>query len=216
MLISRRMAEKGLAKAKKAAKKAWHFIWESNSPLSWAVNIILAFVIIKFMVYPGLGFALGTTHPVVAVISGSMEHNSGFDDWWEAESCCTSSGCDEKSSQEELYIPYLITKMEFREFGFRNGFNKGDIMVLKSPKNIEVGDVIVFNVAQRADPIIHRVVEIKDGKYFTKGDNNCGSAEFEKGIMPEKVLGKAFFRLPFLGWIKIGFVGLLRIAGIGA
>ena len=55
-------------------KKAWHFIWEDDSVLSWLVNIILAFVLIKFIVYPGLGFILQTTHPVVAVVSESMEH----------------------------------------------------------------------------------------------------------------------------------------------
>ena len=66
--------------AKDIWKKVWHFIWEEDSVASWVVNIILAFVLIKFIVYPGLGFALGTTHPVVAVVSPSMEHNGvGFD-----------------------------------------------------------------------------------------------------------------------------------------
>ena len=68
---------------RKALKKVWHFIWEDNSIWSWIANIALAFVLIKFVVYPGLGFLLNTTHPVVAVVSESMEHNSDFDSWWE-------------------------------------------------------------------------------------------------------------------------------------
>ena len=52
--------------------KIWYFVWEEDSVLSWAVNIVLAFFLIKYLVYPGLGLALGTTHPVVAVVSGSM------------------------------------------------------------------------------------------------------------------------------------------------
>ena len=61
---------------KKIWKKTWWFIWESDSIWSWIVNIILAFVIIKFLVYPGLGFVMQTSHPIVAVVSGSMEHKT--------------------------------------------------------------------------------------------------------------------------------------------
>jgi len=70
-------------KYKKFLKKFWHFIWEEDSLASWIVNVILAFILIKFIVYPGLGFLLSTTHPVVAVVSGSMEHNANFDIWWD-------------------------------------------------------------------------------------------------------------------------------------
>ena len=55
-------------------RKVWKFIWEDDSALSWIVNVILAFVIVKFLIYPGLGLVLHTTHPVVAVVSGSMDH----------------------------------------------------------------------------------------------------------------------------------------------
>ncbi len=127
----------GKKQIKKSLKKVWWFIWESNSPWSWIVNILLAFIIIKFIVYPGMGFMLGTTHPVVAVISGSMEHEGTFDEWWDGKSCCTNFECTEKISQEELYIPYLITKTQFEEFRFKNGFNKGDMMVLSSAKEID-------------------------------------------------------------------------------
>ena len=60
---------------KEMLKKIWRFVWENDSPLSWALNILIAFLLVKFIVYPGLGFILGTTHPVVAVVSGSMSHN---------------------------------------------------------------------------------------------------------------------------------------------
>ena len=71
-------------KTKKLLKKTWHFIWEEDSIWSWIVNVILAFILIKFIVYPGLGLLLSTSHPVVAVVSESMEHNEmKFDDWWD-------------------------------------------------------------------------------------------------------------------------------------
>ena len=60
---------------------------------------------------------------------------------------------------DKWYTLNGISKDEFAEFPFKNGFNKGDIIVLKGkkPEYIEVGDVIVFWSAKR-DPIIHRVV----------------------------------------------------------
>ena len=72
-----------MKKLRRTLKKLWHFIWEDNSIWSWIANIVIAFVLIKFIVYPGLGFAFSTSHPVVAVVSESMEHDSGFDEWWE-------------------------------------------------------------------------------------------------------------------------------------
>src|SRR3989338_418222 len=71
---------------KKFLKKLWYFIWEDDGILSWIANIALSFILIKFVVYPGLGLLLTTSHPVVAVVSESMEHNNGFDGWWEKSS----------------------------------------------------------------------------------------------------------------------------------
>ena len=61
---------------KQFLKKTWHFIWDDDSIWSWIINVILAFVIIKFLVYPGLGFIMQTSYPIVAVVSGSMEHKT--------------------------------------------------------------------------------------------------------------------------------------------
>lgn len=195
-------------------KKVWFFIWEEDSAISWIVNIILAFVIIKFLVYPGLGFVLGTPAPVVAVVSGSMEHQHNFDGFWSDESCCETN-CRNKVVQSTYYDKLNISKTQFRSFPFVNGFNKGDIMFLYSPKNVDIGDVIVYQAAHRSDPIIHRVVKkIEDQGtifYTTKGDNNCGVAPFEEKIPKEAVIGKAIFKIPFFGWVKIWFVDLVNL-----
>ena len=184
-------------------KKAWHFIWEDDSIWSWIVNIILAFVLIKFVVYPGLGFLLSTSHPIVAVVSSSMEHDQNLDGWW--------------INNQEWYLSKDINKQDFIDFPFTNGFNRGDIMILygKEPKDIKIGDVIVFT-SNRPDPIIHRVVEKRDGYYFqTKGDNNEDSIRTqqldETDISEERVIGTAVFRVPFLGYIKIWFVELIQL-----
>lgn len=183
-----------LEKPKSAWRKVWYFIWEDNSVWSWIVNIILAFLIIKFLVYPLLGFALGTSYPIVAVVSGSMEHDGGFEDWW-------TDACNGKK-QSDIYAQYNITKEQFKEFKFPNGFNKGDIMVLGSAENAKLGDVVVFGVQGMSDPIIHRTVR-DEMTLTTKGDHNCVSASFEQEIPEEALIGKAVLRIPLLGWIKI-------------
>lgn len=189
-------------------KRFWRFIWHDDSIWSWIANALIAFVLIKFLVYPGLGFLLGTTHPIVAVVSGSMEHDGSFEDWW--------------SVHEDYYTDLNITKEQFSEFPFHNGFNTGDIMVLygKKPTDIELGDVIVY-WGRKPEPIIHRVVDIdKDGglDFQTKGDHNLRSDVSEIDIEERYLVGYskyekgsvAVIRIPFLGYIKIAFVSLVN------
>jgi len=68
----------------------------------------------------------------------------------------------------------------------------------------------LFQTNKRPEPIIHRVIETKQSpgetSFKTKGDNNCGSADFEQNIPDNTVIGKTLFKVPLLGWIKIGFV----------
>ena len=193
-------------KVKKQFKKIWYFIWEDNSIWSWIVNVILAFVLIKFIVYPGLGFLLTTSHPVVAVVSESMEHNMKFDEWWE--------------ENKEWYIENGISLEDFETFSLKNGFDKGDIMILigKDVEDIKIGDIIVFR-SNRKDPVIHRVVKkMQDSdeiSFQTKGDNNKDSIKNsfldETNLREDVILGKAVFRVPLLGYIKIWFVDLLKL-----
>jgi hypothetical protein len=192
---------------KRALKKVWWFIWEDTSIWSWLANVALAFIIIKFLVYPGLGLVLGTSHPIVAVVSGSMEHDYNFDTWWVTPRCVT--GATSKSSMG-LYGLYGITKSQFENYPFHQGFNKGDLMILKRASSVSVGDVIVFDGGMR-DPIIHRVIILANGTLSTQGDNNCASAGFEQDLSQDRIIGKAVLRIPLLGWIKLGFVGLVNI-----
>ncbi len=203
-------------KAKKTARQVWQFIWEDDSWASWFVNVVLAFVLIKFVVYPVLSILLSTSHPIVAVVSSSMEHDGSFDDWWNSEAICAQRY---RCTQSEYYTSLGISKEIFSDFRMHNGFNKGDIMILygTKPKNIEVGHVIVFK-ADRPDPIIHRVVNATnlDGTYVfsTKGDHNAGTFYFESYIPEESYIGRAVIRVPFLGYIKLGFVKLLSLIGL--
>lgn len=216
--------ERNTGKKRNTWEEIWHFIWYSNSPWSWLVNIILAFLLIKFLIYPALGAAFGTNLPIVAVISSSMEHPEGENWFFTDPAICKIGGC----VQMEWYMEHNITEKDFDKFRFSNGFNTGDLMIIASSdfENTNIGDVIVFyrSAADRTSiPIIHRVVEKgnKEGVEFykTKGDNNYGfgkpSSNFpdldEEYVVADSVAGKAVARIPWLGWVKIGFTNLINI-----
>jgi signal peptidase I len=102
-----------------------------------------------------------------------------------------------------------------RFFSFKNGFSKGDLMVIVGVKNVKIGDVIIFNGGSN-HPIIHRVVSLNPIQ--TKGDhnsaqltpNNNGSGTDETNISQDKIIGTAVLRIPYLGWIKLFFAELLQ------
>lgn len=176
-------------------QKIWHFLWYEDSVASWFVSIILAFLLIKFLVYPALGLVFGTQFPVVAVVSNSMDHDRSFDDWW--------------ANREDLYLQFNITKQQFSDFPMRGGFNKGDIIILFGiqPERIAQGDIIVY-WGGKDYPIIHRVVAINTigASVQTMGDNNPGQIPFspnERDVRAETILGRAALRVPYLGWVKI-------------
>lgn len=203
-------------------KKAWQFFWHEDSVTSWMANIIIAFLIIRFILYPLLGAILGTSFPIVAVVSESMEHGlhdgrlcgnyyedfkDSFDNYWEV--------CG------EWYEEQGISKPQFKAFSFPNGFDKGDVIILwrANRNNVEVGDILIFQ-GNRPQPLIHRVVKIweEDGMkmYQTKGDHNSGiltGADGEEQITEERIYGQGLLRVPYLGWVKILFVELVRPLG---
>ncbi len=202
------MVKKNVKKPASTGGKLWYFIWHDESMLSLLVNVLLAFVLIKFLIYPGMGAIFGTTYPVVAVVSDSMEHEGKFYDWWRP--------------QEDYYLKNNITDIQFQQFAFRNGFNKGDIMVLfgVAPEKVKVGDVIVYQ-AKKPYPIIHRVIKVRQtGEIFyeTKGDNNKYQIrDFqldEKNVNSDNLLGKAVFKIPVLGYVKIWFVDIMKWTGV--
>ncbi|MGV8172222.1 MAG: signal peptidase I [Candidatus Woesearchaeota archaeon] len=199
---------------KRYLKKFWNFLWNEDSILSWIVNIALAFLIIKFLVYPGIGLALGTDLPVVAVISESMEHDGNFEEWWNSPAVCDNNDTVKSCTQGDWYADNGITKDEFTSFDMHNGFNKGDIIVLKGTtfEKAEIGEVLVYQ-SKLTYPVIHRITG-KNDVIETKGDHNpkqiYDSKINEKYITKDQIIGKAWLRIPYLGYVKIWFAQLLQ------
>lgn len=182
-------------------EKFWFIVWKDNSFKGWIISILFLFVIIKFVFFPILNLITGTTLPLAIVESCSMYHEgnmiSSFKNWWDRH--------------EDKYEDLSIDKELFKDFSFRRGFNKGDILFIvgTKPEKLGVGDIIIFEASQ-ANPIIHRIIDIKkeNGEYVfsTIGDNNNGQLVFEKEINEDKIVGRAVFRLvPYIGWVKLVF-----------
>ena len=112
----------------------------------------------------------------------------------------------EKIFESPIYEDYGISLGDTWNWVFQNGFSKGDVIFVVGAKNIEVGDVIIFDGGMQ-HPLIHRVVGVGDS-YATKGDNyktNSKQLSSEKNISEDQIIGKALFKVPFVGWIKLIF-----------
>ena len=212
--------------------RIWDYIWNDDSAGSYVANFLFAVILIKFILFPILGLVFHTDYPVVAIVSGSMEHkivnnkicdkgyvgvsykDLDFDEYW--------NNCGDYYEKE-----FNLTKDTFLEFDYKNGLNTGDMMVLygTKPKNIELGDVLVFVPGDfiwysQNGPVIHRVIKKwtdDNGKYHfsTKGDHNVNSInyrEFENDITEERVLGTAVLRVRYLGYIKVAINnGIMKV-----
>ena len=168
-------------------KKFWNFL-KKDTWQSWIVSLVLAFVLIKFILFPFLSWTFATPLPLVVVESCSMYHQDDFDSWW--------------SRNGPWYESRGISMEDFRAYTLKNGLNKGDIVLVSGRGDYEQGDVLIFN-SQYRYPLIHRLVRLEP--YDTKGDNNFAQLLGETDIQPSQFVGRAVARVPGLGWIKLIF-----------
>jgi signal peptidase I len=182
-------------------KNFWNFL-KKDTWTSWIVSLVLLIILIRFIVFPTLSLITGSPLPLVVVESCSMYHDSNFNNWWEKNGI--------------LYAPFEIDKTDFNSFTMKNGFSKGDIIMIWGYGNPELGDIIIFEPnhgSSAKHPIIHRIVSLNPTS--TKGDNNPtqlsngnGQGIDETNIPEDKILGRAVFKIPVLGWIKLIFFEL--------
>ncbi len=195
-----------MKKVKEYWGKFWFLLWKDDSLKGWIFSVVFLFLFIKLIFFPILSFATGTSLPLAIVESCSMYHQgnlfSSFDSWYERH--------------DVKYEEFTINKLDFEDFSFKRGFNKGDILfIVGTPaEKLKIGDIIIFEGNQR-NPIIHRIIDIqeKDGErvFSTIGDNNNGQLSVEKEITEDQIIGRAVFRLaPYLGWGKLIFFELSR------
>jgi hypothetical protein len=191
---------------KKYLNKFWYFVWKDDSWKGWIFSIIFLFIFIKLIFFPGLSLITGTSLPLAIVESCSMHHEGiifhNYNSWFD--------------NHKIKYEKFDLEKDIFNNFIFKNGFTKGDILLIVGvkPEKLKVGDVIIFNAGKK-NPIIHRLVKItqENNEYVfsTIGDNNWQQLSFEIRIKENQLVGKAVFKiLPYFGWGKLIFFESMR------
>ena len=190
--------------------------WEFMNQDNWKGTItFVAFflILIMYVIAPIIGMATGFSYgesiikfglsdsfPFLRVTSNSMNFVI-------VESCSMHHNEPlQEIVRDRIYRNQGITPEDIKSWSLRRGFTKGDIIFSIAPRNLEVGDVIIFD-SERAEvrhPIIHRIISI-DGTITTKGDNNDGLLEYEREIRQDQVMAKSVLRIPYLGWIKLAF-----------
>lgn len=146
-------------------------------------DLVWAFAV-AMILRTAFGFVLGSKYPFVAVMSPSMTH-------------------DEHAAQN-FYLwmsKHGFDIEEIQGMPFPNGFNKGDAIVIAGAENLSVGDVALYVNPSLGYPIIHRVVNVTDQGYITKGDRNPAADPWT--VDPSWVKGKAVLLVPAFGWIRV-------------
>lgn len=185
-----------------SARKVWKML---NEGIIGYVFYIFLGIVAALIVTNVLGLVLDTSIPLVAVVSGSMDHGinedgypcekeiqgfqENFENWWML--------CD------STYDDFGITEQQFLQFSLKDGLKRGDMVVIQNSGGVEIGDVIVYNIPSQDVPIIHRVVALnEDGTYQTKGDHNREQNAYESSVQKSVVRGKAVLVLPYLGYLR--------------
>lgn len=157
-----------------------------SATIDFIIEIILVYILIVFLIIPGLGWMLGVEQPIGAIVSGSMEHDGNFTNWWE--------------QHDDMYKVWNISEKQFKSFPYKNGLNIGDLVIFKAAKDIEIGDIILVKDFEDV-PILHRVVSTEP--LDTLGDANFGQlGDSERSITPERIMGKIAFRMPYIGYVR--------------
>ncbi|MCX8179695.1 MAG: signal peptidase I [Candidatus Aenigmarchaeota archaeon] len=151
------------------------------------IKFFITAILIVLLVNYGLGLLLKTDLPLVAVISESMTHDQ----------------TTEIVHYKFLETEYGYSKDFVESWPIKNGFRKGDVLVIKGVERekLKVGDVIVFDIEEQKIPIVHRIIKIDGEKIITKGDHNPVADPWEV----KRIHGKVIFIIPFLGWPKLIF-----------
>ncbi|MEK6871305.1 MAG: hypothetical protein AABX16_00205 [Nanoarchaeota archaeon] len=220
-------------------KKIWNWIWYSDSVLSWLVALAVIFIFVKYIFFPILSLIMGTSLPLAGVESSSMDHQIVRDDASIYNLCGIAYASSEISYLDfeeywnrcgNWYETRSITKKTFQNFYLKNGFKKGDILIVWGRFSPKIGDIIIFtpntdSFAPR--PIVHRIVQIdkNNSKIIiqTKGDHNAEQLNKinniyktdETYIQPQQIIGKVIFKIPYMGWLKIWIMEITnKIFGI--
>jgi hypothetical protein len=92
-------------------KRSWKFL-KKDTWLSLLVSLVIAFLFIRFLLFPLLSLITGASLPLVIVESCSMYHSNEL----------------EEILENPIYKEYGIDINDTEKWVFQDGLNKGDIV----------------------------------------------------------------------------------------
>ena len=118
-----------------------------------------------------------------------------------------------------LPVPGNIKFMVVLSGSMEPQIKTGSVVMTKPASEYAVGDIITFGPYSKTKaPTTHRITEINNGTYTTKGDAN--NAPDARQISQKDIIGKVMFDVPYLGYIisfvrkPLGFLLILIIPAL--
>jgi signal peptidase I len=194
----------------------------------WIAYIIFAFVC-AYIIYLLLGLILGVNMPLAIVVSYSMEPSLSRGDIviikdiknLDVQTIEINENIKNKDLKEFAEIIYFKN-----EYGLEQVESITIDETTINIENIIENDIIIYPSNLQNKDIVHRLVVLikaNDGEYvLTKGDNNKTNrlidqdCNFVEGVAKHnclnkyptpinKVKGKVISKIPYIGYIKLGF-----------
>jgi len=203
---------------------------KESEAISWVVYLASSFIF-AWIFYTALGLALGTSSPMVIVLSGSMEPLYHRGDVIVMQgSPAEAIIAQEVQLQEASLSSVPLSSIASLSYSPDNGIKQIESIQFNNGSSLspnKEGSVVVYYSSLLGKPIIHRAVaklKAGDGWYLlTKGDSEQNSTvdqDCGKVIagMPEKpciarypvpvqeLEGKAMLWLPFVGCFKLWLI----------
>lgn len=204
--------------------------YSQNGGIRLVVELVTAFVT-AFVLYSVIGLLLGTSMPIVIVVSGSMEPVFHRGDIVILQGVGNASNV----SVQEVTLDQSLANKAFWDFGSVNYFldehgrqSTYSLVLGSNEYRLRTdGDIVVYFSqfpTRKPEPVIHRAVlkiHATDGDYFlTKGDSlnnplidqDCGRVLLGSPehscitlypIKTGQLQGKAVGWIPLLGYIKL-------------
>jgi signal peptidase I len=84
-------------------------------------------------------------------------------------------------------------------------YHTGDLVIVRKEETYQVGDVISYHDPKMGQYIIHRIINIEQGQYIIKGDNNSWVDDYQP--TNDEIAGKQWIYVPKLGktmqWVRV-------------
>jgi len=123
----------------------------------------------------------------------------------------------------EIVIAFLVAWVFYQGLAFATGtsmpivsvvsdsmepiLHRGDLLFVLNADDPQVGDIVIYQRSDVKYTIVHRIIEIQQGGYIIKGDNNPGPDLAPDGkpliVKKEQIVGRVLFAVPLLGYPRL-------------